>query len=302
LEKDKLIADWLEAETSPEEREEMERIIALTEQFDAPANKTKAATWDDLMAGINEKATDNERVLAPQQKSGSKWMIYAASIAAVMVLGYFALFNNGTSGLVNFETATAEIITKKLPDASEVTLNALSSLSFSEKKWSSERTVDLKGEAFFEVTEGSTFTVNTDLGKVAVLGTSFNVYHRDSDFTVACFTGSVQVNSKNDQVILKPGQKTTIDNQSGRFTVQNFNPQQSATWRIGEFYFDAVALSKVIRELERQFDIEIEVNGDISERFYTGFFSTQSLEEALQLVFVPMGLSSQVNGGIVTVE
>lgn len=293
---------WLETANSPEEQEEMERIVALTAQFDAPATKTKAAAWDDLMAGINEKSIDNERVLAPEQKSGPKWMIYAASIAALVVVGYFTLFNNATSGQVNFKTATAEIITKKLPDASEVTLNALSSVSFSKKTWSSERTVDLKGEAFFEVTKGSAFTVNTDIGKVAVLGTSFNVYNRDADFSVACFTGSVQVNSNNDQVILKPGQKTTIDNQSGRFTIQNFNPQQSATWRIGEFYFDAVALTKVIRELERQFDIEIEVTEDISERFYTGFFSTQSLEEALQLVFVPMGLSSQINGSIVTVE
>lgn len=84
--------------------------------------------------------------------------------------------------------------------------------------------------------------------------------------------------------------------------MQDFNPQLSATWRIGEFYFDAVELTKVIRELERQFDIKVEVTGDVTDRFYSGFFSTQNLAEALQLVFVPMGLSSQINGSIVTVE
>ncbi|MCE7996257.1 MAG: hypothetical protein HEP71_30025 [Roseivirga sp.] len=302
MEKDDLIENWLELETSPEEREEMERIIALTESLDVPANKTKAAAWDELMSNINEEAEDNERVLIPEQKSTSRWLIQAISVAALLVIGYFSLIDDNNQGLVNFNTATAEIITETLPDQSQVTLNAGSFLFYDSDDWSTSREVSLKGEAFFEVTRGSTFTVNTDLGKVTVLGTSFNVYNRDTDFNVACFTGSVQVNMDASQVVLKPGQKATIDKQSGRLVVQDFNPQLSATWRIGEFYFDAVELTKVIKELERQFDIKIEVTGDISDRFYSGFFSTQNLAEALQLVFVPMGLSSQINGNTVTVE
>ncbi len=302
LEKDDIIENWLELETSPEEREEMERIIALTESMDVPATKTKAAAWDELISNINEEAQDNERVLAPEKKKNSRWLVYAVGMAAVLILGYFSLIDNGNSGLISFETATAQIITETLPDQSQVTLNAGSLLSYNSNDWSAARDITLKGEAFFEVTKGSTFTVNTDLGKVTVLGTSFNVYNRDNDLSVACFTGSVQVDMNNEQVVLTPGQKATIDTQSGRLHVQDFNPQLSATWRIGEFYFDAVELTKVIRELERQFNIKIEVDGDISDRFYTGFFSTQNLAEALQLVFVPMGLSSQVNGSIVTVE
>lgn len=302
MEKDDLIENWLELETSPEEREEMERIIALTEKLDVPATKTKAAAWNDLMGAINEESPDNERVLVTEKKTNSRWLVYALSIAAALVLGYFTLIDNSNSGMVSFETATAQIITETLPDQSEVTLNAGSFISYNSDNWPTARAVELKGEAFFEVSKGNTFTVDTELGRVTVLGTSFNVYHRDKDFNVACFTGSVQVNINADQVVLKPGQKATIDTQSGRLMVQDFNPQLSATWRIGEFYFDAVELTKVIRELERQFNIKIEVTGDISDRFYSGFFSTQNLAEALQLVFVPMGLSSQVNGSIVTVQ
>lgn len=302
MKKDDLIENWLEFETSSEEREEMERIIAFTEKLDAPATKTKAAAWDDLMSSINEESQDNERVLVTEKKTNSRWLVYAMSIAAALVLGYFSLIDNSNPGIVRFQTATAQIITETLPDQSEVTLNAGSFLSYSSENWQTARAVELKGEAFFQVSKGNTFTVDTEIGKVTVLGTSFNVYNRDEDFNVACFTGSVQVNINADQVVLKPGQKAAIDSQSGRLTVQDFNPQLSATWRIGEFYFDAVELTKVIRELERQFDIKIEVTGDISDRFYSGFFSTQNLAEALQLVFVPMGLSSQVSGSIVTVQ
>ncbi|GAB5523415.1 MAG: hypothetical protein Roseis2KO_12870 [Roseivirga sp.] len=302
LEKDDIIENWLELETSPEEREEMERIIALTASMDVPATKTKAAAWGELMSNINEEAEDNERILVPENKKSNRWLAYAVGIAAVLVFGYYSLIDNGNSGLISFETATAQIVTETLPDQSQVTLNAGSLLSYNSNEWSEARDVTLMGEAFFEVTKGNTFTVNTDLGKVTVLGTSFNVYNRDNDLSVACFTGSVQVDMNKEQVVLTPGQKATIDTQSGRLIVQDFNPQLSATWRIGEFYFDAVELTKVIRELERQFDIKVEVAGDISDRFYTGFFSTQNLAEALQLVFVPMGLSSQINGSIVTVE
>lgn len=301
MKKDDLIENWLELETSLEEREEMERIIALTEHLDVPESKTKDSAWDELMSNINESA-DNERVLVPEKRSQNRWLVYATSIAAAMVIGYFSLFQADSSGIVSFETDTAQILTETLPDQSEVTLNAGSSLSYNVEEWSSERMVDLQGEAFFEVSKGNTFTVNTSRGQVTVLGTSFNVYNRDNELTVTCFTGSVKVKIDEDEVILSPGSKATIDLQSGRLLVQDFNPQQSATWRIGEFYFNAASLTKVISELERQFDIKIEVKGDISERFYSGFFSTKSLSEALQLVFVPMGLSSQVNDNIVTVE
>ena len=299
MKKNDLIDDWLTQEVSPEDRLEMERIISLTENLEAPALTTKEAAWDGLMSRISEEADDNEHILNPTVKRRS-WIMWAASAAAVLVAGYFTFFNG--PDLMTLSTDAGETLSEVLPDQSKVTVNAASSISFNKDTWDETRAISLKGEAFFEVTEGATFTVSSDNGQVTVLGTSFNVFDRNNQLHVQCFTGKVKVTAQGDEVIITKNQSATIDGKTGRLVVEEFNPQKTATWRIGEFYFDAVKLSEVIEELERQFGIEIQVSADISNRFYNGFFSNESLTEALQLVFVPMGFTTSVNGSVVTVE
>ena len=302
MERNNHIEDWLSQETTKEERAELERIISFTEHLSVPELTSKENAWDQLISNIEEQAPENEQILVPRKKKTSTWLIWTSSVAAALVLGYFTFFNNTAEGIITMNTGTAEMVTEVLPDNSEITLNAGSELSFDKNAWSQARTLSLKGEAFFDVTEGAAFTVVTDAGTVTVLGTSFNVFSRDGDLSVQCFTGKVRVEAEGESVTLTANQSAAIDAQTERLVVQDFNPDKAATWRIGEFYFDAVELSEVIAELERQFDIKVEVTGDISNRFYTGFFSTQSMTEALQLVFVPMGLTTSVSGSIVTVE
>ena len=55
-------------------------------------------------------------------------------------------------------------------DNSRVILNDGSSIKYDERKWGSERMVELKGEAFFEVEAGQLFQVETINGVVQVFG------------------------------------------------------------------------------------------------------------------------------------
>ena len=299
MEKNNLIDDWLSQEVSAEDRNEMEHIISMTKQMDVPALTTKEAAWDSLVARIAEESDEKETVLVPTRKS--PFILWAASVAAVLVIGYFAFFADST-GLATYTAENGQLLSQTLPAQSEITINAGSSIAYNESTWAEDRSVSLEGEAFFDVTEGAPFKVVTPSGSVTVLGTSFNVFDRNEQLSVQCFTGKVKVEANGEEVIITKNQSAAIDSKTGRLVIEGFNPQKTATWRIGEFYFDAVKLSEVIEELERQFSIEIQVSADISNRFYNGFFSNQSLSEALQLVFVPMGFSTSVNGSIVTVE
>lgn len=301
MEKNDLIEDWIAQETSPEEREEMERIMRLTESMEVPELTTKADAWDQLMSNIEETPAEKEQILVPEKKKSNQWVFWAASIAALLVVGYFSLVND-SAGLIEHKTGLAEMTTQTLPDESSVNLNAGSAITYDANNWPEARDITFEGEAFFQVAKGSPFTVSSPLGKVTVLGTSFNVFSRDNEFWVQCFTGKVKVEANGSEVVLTANQSAEIDEKSGSLAVSNFNPEKAATWRVGEFYFDAAALTEVIAELERQFGIEIEVSTDISNRFYTGFFSSESLTEALQLVFVPMGLNANINGSLVTIQ
>ena len=66
-----------------------------------------------------------------------------------------------------------EIKTITMPDKSVITLNADSRLSFVEGNWMNNRSVSLEGEAFFDVKKGTKFEVNSEVGKVTVLGYQF---------------------------------------------------------------------------------------------------------------------------------
>ncbi|MGS0524967.1 FecR domain-containing protein [Zobellia nedashkovskayae] len=96
-----------------------------------------------------------------------KKFIRIAAAAAVIIFGSYFYLNNLDENIVTEYAENKEVV---LPDNSKVRLNADSELSYSERKWSKERNVELKGEAFFKVAKGKRFTVATDAGKVAVLG------------------------------------------------------------------------------------------------------------------------------------
>lgn len=283
------IKDWLEGKVSAAElKSRKEKGDAFVEEFDelitrssglkVPEPVSKEEAWQKLSGKLNQ---------APQQEAKvvklGRWIpIGIAASVALMIVAFFFAFNK-----VTIATSLAETKVYILPDGSEVTLNADSKIAYSRFGWSGERTVTLEGEAFFQVTKGSPFTVESEKGTVTVLGTSFNVQARQSNFEVSCFTGKVKVASGNASVMLTKGLFTKLDNNK-LIAAETFDDQKT-TWREGDFYFEGKPLSTVIDELERQFNIEIILSGD-GARLYTGYFSNKNLDEALEMVFKPMSL------------
>lgn len=298
MKEDKIIKEWLENGLTSEEIAQMEKVISFTEKLDVPVNTSKEDAWSVLLSRIESEPTDNGRIITPETGPKKNIWLWAASAAAILLVTYFSFFN--TNKLITETAAPGELLTVTLPDQSTVTLNSETTLSYKEKSFLKNRSVALSGEAFFEVTPGSTFKVMHSNSEVKVLGTSFNVYNRNGDLNVSVFTGKVEVSSAEQAVLLNKGEQAKLE--KGKLLVSEFNPEQKATWRTGSFYFDAEPLSKVVKELERQFAIEIKINADISQRFYSGYFSKTNLTEALQLVFVPMGISFHSDGNQVTIE
>ena len=88
--------------------------------------------------------------------------------------------------------------------------------------------------------------------------------------------------------MLTPGLFTRLDN-NNLIAAETFDDKKT-TWRQGDFYFEGKPLKIVVDELERQFNVEIILQGDDS-RLYTGYFSNKNLDEALEMVFKPMSLN-----------
>jgi ferric-dicitrate binding protein FerR (iron transport regulator) len=87
---------------------------------------------------------------------------------------------------------------------------------------------------------------------------------------------------------------------NGKLEVSQFD-LALADWRSGEFHYTETPLAVVFEELERQFNVVVQAP-DLANRFYTGRFNTKDLNEALQLVCLPMGLQFEANETTIVVS
>lgn len=244
------------------------------------------ALWDRIQGSVTqEQARPRIRRLVP--------LSLTTAAAAALALLWIFVFSG--PGRVQMQAPLAQNLETRLPDQSAVILNAGSQISFSEKKWEQERTVQLRGEAFFQVRKGAVFTVETDVGTVRVLGTQFNVFARDDRFRVTCTEGSVSVSSANEQVAIGAGEAAFLTS-AGQLEVIN---APAPTWRDGVFVFDSEPLSNVLEEIERQFDLQVRIDPGLASEPVTTRFERGKLEEALEKIAYTLDLSYRQENGVV---
>jgi ferric-dicitrate binding protein FerR (iron transport regulator) len=250
--------------------------IEVFDYLEAPIENTFSKIQDK----INSK---KENVVKKHSIVRSLYFKSAIAVAASLVL-FFSLYNYLTNSDVIFTADFGEHKTIALLDNSEVILNAKSELTYNKENWKIKREVHLKGEAFFKVQKGSTFTVVTDNGTVTVLGTQFNVNNQHKFFEVICFEGKVKVVNNNKNYILTPNR--SIRNINGTASEETLNLSTiQPTWIDGESDFRSVPLNQVITSLENQFNVKINSNTIDSTILFTGSFDNKNIDVALASVF-----------------
>ena len=266
-----------------------EKIIQWISQLSIPAGKEKSRVWEDLERVILAAEKKKAKVLP----IWSKWQVAVAASVALLIAMMAVTWQMSNKVI---ETSRGEQVVFYLPDNSKVTMNAASTITYNSLFWKKNREINLEGEAFFEVKEGENFLVTSKNGAVEVLGTSFNIFARENRYVVNCMSGKVKVSNKhhNKFKILTPGSSTSIENNQLQL-MPRLNPGKISAWARGEFYFEMTPLEEVIKELERQYDIDIKANQEINERLYTGFFfGNDTLVKSLDIVFSPMGLKHEI--------
>ncbi|OLT60902.1 FecR family protein [Moorena bouillonii] len=178
-------------------------------------------------------------------------------------------------------------------------MHAGSTLSFSDD-WDGNRTVNLAGEAFFEVKKGEKFTVITPRGNVEVLGTSFNVKARSKIFKTTCYTGKVKVSSLSSasEQILTPGLVAALDEDGSLNKIELELDGTSPEWMKGKYRFRNDPLSDITTEFERIFDvnIDLEIDNDRINRKYNYTVLSNDLKTELK------NLSTVIGGAEIVYE
>ena len=214
--------------------------------------------------------------------------------AVLVVIAGYALYNTLLRDQDHIQTEMANQEEIILPDSSTAILNALSSIKYSSHNWQKNRTLQLKGEAFFEVNKGSKFDVNTMIGTVTVLGTKFNVVVRDEYFQVVCFEGKVQVEYKGGTNILTAGRMFRALN--GETLLSDVKLADKPSWMLNESSFSSLPYAYIIDELERQYNVVVKTKSVNTAVLFTGSFVHNDLELALQALTRPLNLKYSVEG------
>lgn len=171
-----------------------------------------------------------------------------------------------------FDNAESEatVLTQKgqefwmtLEDGTRVHLNYNSTLRYPEHFTSSNRTVYLDGEAYFDVAHDShrPFYVQTENGTVREYGTSFNVntIARRGTTQVALVEGSISVTGRDGREhMMIPGQLAHVQGSTGSVTVETTDIQPYVSWNAGEYRFDGCKLEKLMQVLSCWYNVHAE--------------------------------------------
>jgi ferric-dicitrate binding protein FerR (iron transport regulator) len=280
------LARWIAGELSEEERIAFEKTEAFR-QFDlinkesqlleGPVIDTEAA-----LKAVKAKLQTQEK--KPKVVPMRRW--YAIAAAIVVLVGLGAFLNSSKT----YTTSIGEQTTITLADGSTVDLNANSTLSHKRFFWDDAKEVHLTGEGYFTVTKGDSFKVHTSQGTIAVLGTQFTIKDR-SVFEVKCYEGRIQFESVDATItpkILTKGMAISIENST---VVKDTFEEKTPAWKSGISEFTDQPISVVLEELMNYYSVTFEYDTLDVNRLYTGSFTHDNLETALQATLVPMGIN-----------
>lgn len=161
---------------------------------------------------------------------------------------------------------TSEI---RLPDGTNVFLNAGSRLIYPNFFADNIREVFLVGEAFFDVKHNKEkpFVVQTNDIRVRVLGTQFNIsaYPSDNIIETLLVSGKVRLQQNNTKIFsetteLSPGQLATFSKTERTTQLKNVDIENYTLWKENLLKFESTDLSRVVKKLERYYNIRFKYN------------------------------------------
>lgn len=326
---DKMDILWQSKHTSPGIEKEAafnKHMQRLSNHFSEPVLQFETAEIN----GVHE-----ERNSYPLYKK----IAWITGIAASLLLVWFLGFNSPALPKPDNSKAQNTITTKRgnksnirLPDGTEVWLNADSKITYNENFQGDIREVTLSGEAFFDVVKDRDrpFVIHTDVIDIKVLGTAFNVRsYADEKITEASLIrGSVEVTLRSNQkkYTLEPNDKLVIDHpvivndpgiavrkkekattELAKLVKVKFEEKEKSAsetlWTRGKLAFDEEPMEEIALMLERWYDVKVNVDDRVRKEQYSGVFEDEGLEQVLRaLKLSDHGFNYTINKKEVTIR
>ncbi len=285
-------------------------IILLYSRYTRKQIENKTAVTYDVAPGGNKAIltlSNGSKVMLNDSKNG-----LLATQAGALILKKDSLLSYksiaGKTDAVTYNTINTpnggqyQLV---LADGTRVWLNAASSLKFPTEFNGNNRTVELTGEAYFEVAKDKhkPFNVKTANQTVQVLGTHFNVnsYSDEAVVKTTLLEGSVKVYSATASVLINPGQQALLSNNQ---LLVNKDPDvnEVIAWKNGMFQFNEADIQTIMRQIARWYDIDVEFKGKIPDYTYHGKISRNSNVSQVLKILELSGIDFTIEGRKIIVK
>lgn len=254
-----------------------EALFYLWNKLDVKSyNYNTKKTWIKIANQLHFKK-------APESKNRYlRWCLVASILIGVFIVSTCLWKKEVSNQSLQIATANGEYKTIILPDGSTICLNPCSQISYNKKFDSAVRRVSLQGEAYFNVKHiyEKPFIVKSKNLIVKVLGTKFNIknYQEDTQASAYLERGSIQVSTQQaSQVfILKQGEKIIYDKESKQMELLSKQNKEQV-----DLSFYKTSLYDIMNTLKRQFNIQIVLKGNTSEKYTIEFSPKASINDIL---------------------
>ncbi len=299
--------NWLKA--NPSYQPLVDEAIRFMHELSIPENTISEEQISQSLSRLNESLDQVEAtpvVQLPAAKSKKRWWIAAA--AAVIMIGTVSslVWFKGSPEPTAFVTPYGQLKKQQLPDGSEVTLNANSTVKLSDA-WNGEtdREVWLNGEAFFKVAKTpkkNRFIVHTGQLDVIVTGTQFNVVNRNNKTSVLLTEGSVTIHTKEGKEIkMVPGDFVELNNNEPQLR-KEMNPDNIIAWTDKKMVFDNTSMTDVAAMIKEIYGVEVKLGNDKARAIVlTGVMPNDNLDVLLQSIEAYMECTITKDGNNITI-
>ena len=253
----------------------------------------------------------NTRIAASKKRKApvlKLWHYTVAATIAIILLGSFWVYPQISSFFGSEDRSKWMSVinngddpkTIQMPDGSTIILNSKTEIKYPEKF--DERSVEIKGEAFFKVVYNhkKPFKVFAEKAEIEVLGTSFNLKQKNNEVFVMVENGKVNFSAEGLAPILLLSGKGAVYSSLTKKISPKANPNASA-WNTKSFRFQNTSVEEIISSLSDVYALKIEVSSEsLLKCEFNGVFDNIAPENILHALSFSMGAKLSFENGVYT--
>ncbi len=303
----KLLKEWLDSENTQGDVDELLRF-----EWEKNNEKETAISFGHIQNQLKKIDLEKKNVIPVYRRV----LINYQRIAAILLLplmvfsGYFLL--NGVNKGDEFFVTSALKGQKSsliLPDGTKVWLNSDSQIKYTSDFGKRNRTVQLTGEAYLEVTKNpkKPFLVQTANAEIKVLGTTFNVkaYPDEDEIETSLLEGKIELTvfeptgkEISKTIEMRPGESLIFNNRKNELRYNNFKNDEITGWRNNQLIFRNDSFDNLVKKIERWYDVEIiyDETKFKDQRLTVELYQGERLDRLIEIIELAISVECKTEG------